>query len=305
MGNKNTFILRPFLFSVLILLVSVFGYSQEYHSLLSNSGWCCEKYFGTGAVYGEYAVSGTELLNDKIYVNVSNYFLQEDSLSRKVWYLNDNEDEVIYDFTLDLNDTFQIELYDTIIGSYVVTKIDTIEILAGQRKRWFFNLTDSLVVEQGTLDRSLIWIEGIGSTYGPIYPRTIPLQNEYGGSGTCLEGVYSKERIQVYQGNCGYIPGYWPDECEFITNDIEETKIEPTVAFFNELGDLEISSQEIISVVKLYDLSGRQLQIYSNKSADRKILIPNHLPIGTYFCEIYTRKNTRHCIKAIKYFYSP
>lgn len=94
---------------VLLVLVSVFGYGQEYHPLLSNSGWCCEKCFGTGCVY------------------------------------------------------------DTIIGIYLVTEIDTVSTLAGNRKRWFLNLTDSLTTSQGTLDRNLIWIEGIGATYGPIY----------------------------------------------------------------------------------------------------------------------------------------
>lgn len=288
------------LLTLAILLITASINGQGYRSLLGNSGWCCEQYAGTGAIYREYYVSGSTSIIDKMFGK--EYQIQEDTLSRKVWYQNDGELELIYDFSLLLNDTFNVILHDTIIGSYSVSDIDTITILSGNRMRWFLYLRDSLSIEDGILDRNLVWIEGIGSTYGPLYPKTIPLEHEVWSTGTCLEAVYSLDRVQVYQGYCNVIGGYWPDECKFIKSEIEDIKLEPTVVFFNELGELEISSEDNISQIRIYDLGGRQLQIYKNRLAKKKITISNHLPVGIYFCEIYTETNARHCIKAIKCF---
>ncbi len=293
--------MRYYLTTVLILFVSILGYSQEYHPLLSNSGWCCETCFGTGCWYTEYPKTGPEIINNELYYNVGGVLLQEDSLTKQVWYLNDGEKYLLYDFTLALDDTFQIELRDTIIGIYHVNNIDTINTLAGNRKRWVLSLRDTLTIGQDTLDKNIIWIEGIGSTYGPVYHITVP-GNE---SGTCLEGVYSDERIQIYQGYCGYIGGYWPDECKFISNGLEEDHIEPTIVFFNNFGELVISSVEMITQIRIFDIKGTLLLHQQNNYSETSFTIPNQLPPGIYFCEMLTESRVRICSKALKSVYSP
>ncbi len=289
----------------MILFASFSTNGQGYNHLLDNYGWCCEKFAGTGAVYGEYYVSGTTFINDTLYKIINDtYYFHEDTLTKQVWFLNEEEKEVIYDFSLELNDTFKIELYGTIIGSYLVSDIDTIETLSGDRKRWHLYLTDSLTIEEGTLTRDLIWIEGIGSTYGPVYPGTIPLENEFGGWGTCLEAVYSVERDQTYQGYCTYIGGYWPDECKFISNRIDHAIIDPISAYFNAVGDLDIKTGGRIDQLCIYDLSGRLVYSCLNNLAEQHITIPNQLPIGIYICELFFETNERFSIKVIKNFAS-
>ncbi|MFO7669848.1 MAG: hypothetical protein R6W31_09340 [Bacteroidales bacterium] len=212
------------------------------------------------------------------------------------WFLNDGEKELLYDFTLSESDTFQIEILDSIDATYIVEMVDTITTLAGHRKRWILNLMDTLMVGPDTVERSLTWIEGIGSTYGPVYQNNIP--NWY--HGTCLEGVYSSARVQIYQGYCNYIGGFWPEECKFISNNIEEYTVEPTIVFFNDYGELEISSDELITQIRIYDVKGTLLGTHENSSIDRYLKISNHLPPGIYFCETVTESRSNHCTKAIK-----
>lgn len=294
------------------LIISSTLYSQEYNKLLDSYGWCCEWNVGTGASYSQYFIFGDTLINQDLYTIINpidwnhTYFLQENSEQKKVWYLNYNGDrELLYDFGLQIKDTFNIHIEDTVIGSYIVTQFDTITTLSGNRKRWSLYLLDSITTERGTINRELIWIEGIGSTYGPIYPITVPSINEYGEAGTCLEGVYSFDRIQTYQGNCKYITGYWPESCNFITSDVQQIKKKPILAYFNALGDLEISSAGRIEQLKIYDLSGKQVHCYANKSADKDLIIPNQLPVGIYICEMFSETNERFSVKAVKCFKSP
>ena len=286
-----------------ILLISVSIYGQSYESLLENYGWCCEQEAGTGAVYREYYLSGETSIVDGMYGK--EYLIQEDTVSRKVWYQNDGELELLYDFSLLLNDTFNVILHDAVIGSYTVSSIDTITTLLGDRKRWILYLRDSLSVGDGVLDRNLIWIEGIGSTYGPLYPKTIPLGNVIFDTKTCLEAVYDHDRVQVFQGYCNIIGGYWPDECKFITSGISHTDSESILAHFNAVGDLEVTSVNRIDRVVIYDINGKHVYNCMNSSADNHMNIPNDLSIGVYFCELYFETNERSSIKVLKSFKSP
>ena len=159
-----------------ILLVTIGLNGQDYYSLLANSGWSCEQSAGTGATYREYFVTESGSIIDKMF-DVE-YLIEEDAEARKVWYQNKGQRELLYDFSLIVNDTFNVVLYDSVMGFYLVSDIDTIATLAGNRLRWFLYLRDSLTIEGGILDRELVWIEGIGSTYGPLYPQSIPMENE-------------------------------------------------------------------------------------------------------------------------------
>ena len=196
-------------------------------------------------------------------------------------------------------------LHDTINGSYSVSDIDTISTLSGDRKRLFLYLIDSLSIEDGVLDRNLVWIDGIGSTYGPLYPKTIPLKHEVWSTGTCLEAVYSFDRTQVYQGYCNVIGGYWPDQCKFITSHIHEAEIITPVAHFNVAGDLEIMSESTIMRVCIYDLNGKQLYDCMNTSGKGHFIIPNNFAIGVYLCDFYFEANEKSSLKVLKSFKCP
>lgn len=298
MHNKTFQIMKTGLKTLAILFVTVSLNGQEYKSLLSNSGWCCEQVAGTGAIYREYYVSESTTITDDLFG--IQYLIQEDTESKKVWYQNKGEMELIYDFSLLTNDTFNVVLHDTILGSYLVSKVDTISTLSGDRLRWSLFLRDSLSIEAGVLERSLVWIEGIGSTYGPIYPKTIPLEHETWSSQTCLEGAYDSDRIQIYQGYCTSITGYWSDECKFITNDIKEIYIESSSAYFNSAGDLEIISEGRVGRICVYDINGSLVYDCTNTSGGGHLYIPNQFAAGVYICDLYDEINKRSSIKVIK-----
>jgi hypothetical protein len=273
------------LLPLLILLIPQLTSGQDYPGLLSNSGWCCEQFFGTGAIYSEFYVSGDTMIGERLYRVINEqYYLYEDPVSKQVWYLNRGENELLYDFSLEQNDTFSIQLYDTVIGSFQITQVDYIATLSGNRKRWVMNLIDSAVFQDGRIVEELIWIEGIGSTYGPIYPTTIPFINDFGGAGTCVEGVYSKEKEQIYQGYCTYIGGYHPEYCRFISS-VADRSLNPVSARFNASGSLQFDSDYSIEHISIFDLSGRQVH-HSGYSGEKEIQISNHWPVGIYLCKI-------------------
>ncbi|MEN8201828.1 MAG: hypothetical protein ABFS28_04470 [Bacteroidota bacterium] len=276
---------------------------QEYRSLLENAGWCCEYYTGTGAIYREFYVSESISIVDDLFG--TEYLIQEDTEFRRVWYQNNGELELIYDFSLIENDTFNITLHDTITGSYTVTNVDTISTLSGNRVRWILYLNDSISIEEGILDRNLVWIEGIGSTYGPLYPKTIPLEHETWSSGTCLEAAYDSARNQIYQGYCNTIGGFWPEECNFITDHINEKVLESSLAYFNAAGILEIISERRIGRIRIYDISGKQIYECSNSSGEGHLFIPNNFAVGIYICDLYDETNKRSSIKVTKNIKSP
>ena len=133
------------LLPLLILLIPQLTSGQDHPGLLSNSGWCCEQFFGTGAIYSEFYVSGDTMIDERLYRVINEqYYLYEDSDAKQVWYRNRGEDKLLYDFSLEQNDTFSIQLYDTVIGSFQITQIDYIATLSGNRKRWVMNLIDSV-----------------------------------------------------------------------------------------------------------------------------------------------------------------
>ena len=155
-------------------------------------------------------------------------------------------------------------------------------------------MNDTILLGQDTVEQNLIWFEGVGSTYGPICTKYIP--NWFHGA--CLEGVCSWEGVQVYQGECDYIFGYWPEECKFINSGIEDNFSEPTVAFFNGYGDLEISSSDLIKEIRIYDVRGSILMTHKASQFERRLVITNRLPTGVYFCETILVSNSSHCTKA-------
>ena len=93
------------------------------------------------------------------------YFGAIRSDSNKVYFykFNDTSEIILYDFSLNLNDTFYSSFYNK---SYSVIGIDSINIGGSMRKRIFFN--DSLNDEIGNY-----WIEGIGSCAGVLKPVII------------------------------------------------------------------------------------------------------------------------------------
>ena len=76
------------LLPLLIIFIFQLSFAQKNYTLLNKSGWCCEQFAGTGAIYTEFYVSGDTIINDEYFVEINNmFYLTEDTVLKKVWYL--------------------------------------------------------------------------------------------------------------------------------------------------------------------------------------------------------------------------
>jgi hypothetical protein len=117
----------------------------------------------TYAIIGRYNfIFGTEVCPPYVIDTVPNSgirFLHEDTLQKKVYWYNNSEPVLMYDFSLQVGDAF---ISDWVTGGneFKVVEIDEVEILNGElRKRWIFESE-----EWPTEPRS--YIEGIGMEDG-------------------------------------------------------------------------------------------------------------------------------------------
>lgn len=181
---KNIYTLLLFLFSILPIVNA-----QTYHQIVdTNKYWSVNI---NGIVYpsGSYSIletfffSGDTLINNLTYnklrknsvdlldttVNDTTIYaasLREDNTTRKTYiiYPNDTLEKLIYNFSLNSGDT--TTFFNNVTGwqKGILDSIDYIEINNICTKRFF--IKDSLNNE-GWID---LWIEGIGSLHGLIYP---------------------------------------------------------------------------------------------------------------------------------------
>lgn len=116
---------------------------------------------------GEDTVVNSMLYNKLYYSNEAlntdwtfYYSYVREDTTKKVFYKDGNANEVLlYDFNLDINDTFQIETFCTL----QVVDIDTVVLNNGEQRRRK-RLVNKLYPEWG----DQYWIDGIGSNFGVI-----------------------------------------------------------------------------------------------------------------------------------------
>lgn len=99
--------------------------------------------------------------NDSLNTNwqFSKQLLRQDSTKKVFLKEYDNDEYLLYDFGLNLNDSFLIENTCTL----VVTEIDTIELNNGDKRKRL-----KLEMSGNPNWGSQYWVEGIGSNYGMI-----------------------------------------------------------------------------------------------------------------------------------------
>jgi len=202
--------------------------SQTYHPLVDNLDKIWEVYSDNDAMGNPYSfyIDSIKFVSDTI-IGTNNYkkciefhkdhnqysgwsynqyffYLREDS-SKKVYQWETNGDYLLYDFSLQLNDTFityntRTDTANSVANYWHITNIDSILIGSENRKR--FILTSIKVVfpngdTQLWTYNTDYWIEGIGSTSGLldiIFPGTTGWAGE---ELTC----YFENGISIYNAN--------------------------------------------------------------------------------------------------------
>ena len=115
--------------------------------------------------------TGDSLYNNVIYKKFKNSsstkvsLVREDSTQKKVWVIlpDSSSETLLYDFNLTNGNQVTLNYVGYYPVTYQVDSVDSVLTTLGIRKRINLSTLDTL------FDSELIWIEGIGSTYGPIY----------------------------------------------------------------------------------------------------------------------------------------
>lgn len=278
--------------------------SQNYQPISQNVGWCIEQYFSMGSVLVAYKNVGDTSINSFNYKKIvkdefTTYLLREDSIQKKVWViLPDSINEtILYDFNLIVGNQITLNYVGHPPVLYQVNTIDTVLTPLGNRKRIKLFTTDT------TITSELHWIEGIGSTYSPIYlaDPTFPV-GQFGGNGHCLICSYQNAGVQSYLGVCG-IPfgGLAGSSCSsFITSQTETLLQNNAITTFFTSSDLLIieSEIELIKSIEIFSIEGKLIGYYECEN-NKKSIQTNSWNKGVYLAKI-TLSNNQIFTKKIK-----
>lgn len=100
---------------------------------------------------------------------------REDTILKKVYWLIDNQEELLYDFNLSVGDTAKVVSssgpYPNCGSEMIVDSIAYHNYFGVLRKHWYFNTP--------YYNNPEIWIEGIGNLFGPIENKVFVCTADY------------------------------------------------------------------------------------------------------------------------------
>lgn len=323
------------LFLPLFIFFSYIANAQFATLLDTNAVWrqgvksCSDNGFGPECQPWEYLDfklnNGDTVIGNYTYKKVPNYYNQEISLwlyaylredSGKLYmkyetttfvpyyspslftinYLFDTTEFVLYDFTLQVGDTFTTRIYRcrlndggdsiTYYQNFILTSVDTVVLNNGnERKRYRFNTqyNNGMDYTRRYYGPHLEWIEGIGSTATFFYNEI----NHMSGCG--MDGGFANYSIACYSLNDSILWGV--ENCLFPTAVNENIAKENTQVFPNPVEDLlTIKSPINYTDYAVYNTLGSVVQsgTISTNSIDFSALSN-----GIYILSL-TDKNTSH-----------
>ncbi len=259
-------------------------------------------------LYGEYPpnavyerteyfkISDNSIINDidykKIYSSryplyewtFDNYFIREDS--QKVYLLDEyNSERVLYDFSLKVGDTIELQNIFEELNEWIVYDIDSIEIDGVFRKQLHLGF-DSYCCDDK-------WIEGIGSILGLTTPGNIVI--DFSTELLCVnkdsQNIFSNPRFDTCYIYYVYDP-IWIKNIYYQTSK-ELFKLSPNPV----INEIFINSNLEKYEYQLYDVSGKL--IYSGQLHKDSVIDINNIAKGFYIIALYTKEN-RLIAKVIK-----
>ncbi len=293
----------------ILIMISILQFSsvsgQVYHPFPTDSAtWSVEEYYWAtfpaqnGCIARHYGLVGDTVINSlnysKLYGNnlLSNfpYFdtsfnfptatylaaVREDP-SKKVWIRepNDTTDQLYYDFSLNVGDTFCFNYFN--VGCYPVVLVDSIFINGGYRRQIHF-----------TPFNTETWIEGIGSTTGWF-------QWQYTGSWSYQLLCYKENQIQLYGLNYCHCDTYTGTE-EILQNPMIKIGPNPatnTVYIYSE------DPNSTIQTVRISSILGLEIMSINNYSRLKAIDISN-MSNGIYMVTLTDKEHNVFTRKLIK-----
>ena len=270
--------LYRFILPVFVLLTAeTKSQTYTYHSFPdSNLTWI--GFMGCGVHNTSWRTSWTmritsdSIINGITYHNLSDVGLVREDSSRKVYFFNltnfdtCSNERLLYDFSLSKDDTLT-----TILGKLIVTQIDTPNYFGIERRTLHLQHPDNLGYDIE------IWIEGIGSSWGPM--SLSPFYPTYCHWTYLCQAI--NNTITLYQGSYS--------TC-FPSSILEEASIKKSIQIFPNPSttsfNLQLSSPPTgETYFQLYDALGRQVkreEIISTTTTINR----NNLPCGIYFWQL-------------------
>lgn len=233
-------------------------------------------------IFGDSLVAGKSykkllLSHDSTMQNWQNTgLLREDS--NKVFYLANYSvsEGLLYDFNIQAGDTTHIiNFWSPDIQELICETVDSISYNGIYQKRWTFGFPGAE------------WLEGIGSTQGPVYGGNIPADLYF-------------TLLCFHQDDTLYYMDPNSTRCFYTSVGIEEFSIQSDVSMSpNPLQRgqiLEIKSKSLIEQIEVYSISGIKNRKFAGTESKSANIDLSYLPSGIYLIRLtinkitYTRK---------------
>lgn len=238
--------------------------------------------------YSQFKFNSDTIINDISYKklfrhdctsNKSYYVASMREENKKVYavYSERQQEQLIYNFNLVVGDSMQSPYDDTYY--FWVTKIDTIEVASGKRKRIELNF-DTWIEGIGTLDRFMMYpLQG-------VHPYDLGVRINYQKQGD--EIIYKTDEWYFNKTDCG-------------TSLIEKTELNKTVAYFitPELLRIETDLSSPNCTFELLDLNGKLL-LQGKINRKNNTINLSQFSDGLYFFRISSRGEAGFVGKIIK-----
>ncbi len=269
------------------LLTVTWSIGQTYPPFLQNIGWCVEEYFGTGSVMNAYENNGDTTIGaisySKLMQNETLFLVREDTDLKKVWVIlpDSTNETLLYDFSISVGSQINLTYIGGVNVPHVVGYIDSVNTPLGPRKRITLGNSDTSLVSV------LYWVEGIGSTFSPLYlyDRTYST----GGIGYCLICSYQSIGIQSYSGMCGIpcisLPG---GPCYPFIVGIQKAKTETkSFSILREPNQIVIQSNlsDKFEIIRIISIQGKILYSQHGINKETVTISVNSWPNGIYLVE--------------------
>jgi hypothetical protein len=250
---------------------TVYGYQGD--TLINNEQWF--KLYST---------------NDSLFHDNLVYHGLTRSENNRILYLDaTNQLDTLYDFSLSLGDKVLFNLNGNYLEKIPITTIDSILINGEFYKR--FKFAEPSIIAFDELNE--VWIEGIGSIHGPLFPNLPVKFSQEMPDSMLLTCTYSDNQ-KVWQ-NSSYSSCYINVVLGIETENIWNFKIYPNP--FSDKINLENTRTESFDLTIMNSLGQvvREMKIASNK----EIIDLSELDDGIYLLRISDKKNIR-TMKLIK-----
>ena len=279
------------LFTIIFLLTFFENtFSQEYHPFLNNSKWilndwvsCCRPPYirtideGTDAVIGEFTY---KKFNDPFPYHDNNFnmidtvFVREDQAAKKVYKIFNGVEVVLYDFSLEVGNTFQQQQY-----TFTVVAIDEFEVNGDVRKRLKLEANPPEYSQTFTQ----YWIEGVGSNAHPFYPQRNITSVLSSGGGYNIYTKCSFQNSEYIYGNSDYCSSILSTSSQTVQHD--EIVISPNPFTV----ELKIDSTNYLQDAhfKLYNIQGQLVREENNLKGQKFTITRENLSSGSYFLQLF------------------